>query len=72
MNTQETHATFTIQSGHREAVQTLQSIGRGEDYALDLLLPFADKHPQDDDNGPEGPFEVIDAPISVSPVGNNE
>ncbi|KAF9568920.1 cortical actin cytoskeleton protein asp1 [Agrocybe pediades] len=64
----------TLDARHSLNVQPRRKLTQHLPYSLviEKLSKHFDRLTAEDDNAPEGPFETIDAPMSVSPVGNSE
>ncbi|PPQ77760.1 hypothetical protein CVT25_011195 [Psilocybe cyanescens] len=64
----------TLDARHSLNVQPRRKLTQHLPYSLviEKLSKHFNRLTDDDDNGLEGPFETIDAPLSVSPAGNSE
>ncbi|KAF8974757.1 histidine phosphatase superfamily-domain-containing protein [Flammula alnicola] len=64
----------TLDARHSLNVQPRRKLTQHLPYSLviEKLSKHFNRLTEDDDTGLEGPFETIDAPIAVSPVGNSD
>ncbi|KAF8165364.1 cortical actin cytoskeleton protein asp1 [Crassisporium funariophilum] len=64
----------TLDARHSLNVQPRRKLTQHLPYSLviEKLSKHFNRLTEDEDMGPEGPFETIDAPLVVSPVGNGE